>query len=53
MAEASEEAKDIEKLYEYGERLNEVKDKSQVPDSIDFRNPHFRILAIDQWICYW
>ncbi|XP_042030242.1 apoptosis inhibitor 5-like protein API5 [Salvia splendens] len=29
MAEASDEAKDIEKLYEYGERLNEVKDKSQ------------------------
>ncbi|XP_042025989.1 apoptosis inhibitor 5-like protein API5 isoform X2 [Salvia splendens] len=29
MAEASDEAKGIEKLYEYGERLNEVKDKSQ------------------------
>ncbi|KAL6333521.1 hypothetical protein AAG906_028706 [Vitis piasezkii] len=29
MADASEDAKDIEKLYEYGERLNEAKDKSQ------------------------
>ncbi|KZV57552.1 apoptosis inhibitor 5-like [Dorcoceras hygrometricum] len=29
MAEAFDDAKDIEKLYEYGERLNEVKDKSQ------------------------
>ncbi|XP_073017310.1 apoptosis inhibitor 5-like protein API5 isoform X1 [Primulina eburnea] len=29
MAEASDDAKDIEKLYEYGERLNEVKDKFQ------------------------
>ncbi|KAH6829131.1 Apoptosis inhibitory protein 5 [Perilla frutescens var. hirtella] len=29
MTDASDEAKDIEKLYEYGERLNEVKDKSQ------------------------
>ncbi|KAL0353018.1 UNVERIFIED_CONTAM: Apoptosis inhibitor 5-like protein API5 [Sesamum angustifolium] len=29
MTEASDDAKDIEKLYEYGERLNEVKDKSQ------------------------
>lgn len=29
MAEVSDDAKDIEKLYEYGERLNEVKDKSQ------------------------
>lgn len=30
MADPSEEAKHIEKLYEYGERLNEAKDKSQV-----------------------
>ncbi|XP_051129063.1 apoptosis inhibitor 5-like protein API5 isoform X2 [Andrographis paniculata] len=29
MAEASDDARVIEKLYEYGERLNEVKDKSQ------------------------
>ncbi|XP_010260402.1 PREDICTED: apoptosis inhibitor 5-like protein API5 isoform X2 [Nelumbo nucifera] len=29
MADGSEEANDIEKLYEYGERLNEAKDKSQ------------------------
>ncbi|CAK9135284.1 unnamed protein product [Ilex paraguariensis] len=29
MAEASDESTDIEKLYEYGERLNEAKDKSQ------------------------
>uniref|UniRef100_A0A7N0UNH3 Apoptosis inhibitor 5 n=1 Tax=Kalanchoe fedtschenkoi TaxID=63787 RepID=A0A7N0UNH3_KALFE len=29
MAEVSDEAKDIEKLYEFGERLNEAKDKSQ------------------------
>ncbi|KAL0398517.1 UNVERIFIED_CONTAM: Apoptosis inhibitor 5-like protein API5 [Sesamum radiatum] len=29
MTEGSDDAKDIEKLYEYGERLNEVKDKSQ------------------------
>lgn len=29
MAEVADDAKDIEKLYEYGERLNEVKDKSQ------------------------
>ncbi|XP_031128430.1 apoptosis inhibitor 5-like protein API5 [Ipomoea triloba] len=29
MADASDEAKDIEKLYVYGERLNEAKDKSQ------------------------
>ncbi|KAG8385481.1 hypothetical protein BUALT_Bualt03G0049800 [Buddleja alternifolia] len=29
MAEASDDSKDIDKLYEYGERLNEVKDKSQ------------------------
>ncbi|XP_019175865.1 PREDICTED: apoptosis inhibitor 5-like protein API5 isoform X2 [Ipomoea nil] len=29
MADASDEANDIEKLYEYGERLNEAKDKSQ------------------------
>lgn len=33
MADASEDAKDIEKLYEYGERLNEAKDKSQVCNS--------------------
>lgn len=30
MTEPSEEAKQIEKLYEFGERLNEAKDKSQV-----------------------
>lgn len=30
MTDASEEAKQIEKLYEFGERLNEAKDKSQV-----------------------
>lgn len=30
MAEASDDTRDIEKLYEYGERLNEAKDKSQV-----------------------
>uniref|UniRef100_A0A5B7BF11 Putative apoptosis inhibitor 5 n=1 Tax=Davidia involucrata TaxID=16924 RepID=A0A5B7BF11_DAVIN len=29
MAEGSEDSTDIEKLYEYGERLNEAKDKSQ------------------------
>ncbi|MBA0599009.1 hypothetical protein Gorai_005249, partial [Gossypium raimondii] len=29
MTDASEEAKQIEKLYEFGERLNEAKDKSQ------------------------
>uniref|UniRef100_A0A7N0TRW9 Apoptosis inhibitor 5 n=1 Tax=Kalanchoe fedtschenkoi TaxID=63787 RepID=A0A7N0TRW9_KALFE len=29
MAEISDEAKDIEKLYEFGERLNEAKDKAQ------------------------
>ncbi|KAL8460582.1 hypothetical protein ACS0TY_032200 [Phlomoides rotata] len=29
MTEVSADSKDIEKLYEYGERLNEVKDKSQ------------------------
>ncbi|XP_057795922.1 apoptosis inhibitor 5-like protein API5 [Salvia miltiorrhiza] len=29
MAEATEDIGDIEKLYEYGERLNEAKDKSQ------------------------
>ncbi|XP_022724373.1 apoptosis inhibitor 5-like protein API5 isoform X1 [Durio zibethinus] len=29
MADAAEEAKQIEKLYEFGERLNEAKDKSQ------------------------
>ncbi|KAF8408994.1 hypothetical protein HHK36_005065 [Tetracentron sinense] len=29
MADVSEDANDIEKLYEYGERLNEAKDKSQ------------------------
>ncbi|KAA8519714.1 hypothetical protein F0562_013970 [Nyssa sinensis] len=29
MTNASDDAKDIEKLYEYGERLNEAKDKSQ------------------------
>ncbi|KAA8515184.1 hypothetical protein F0562_018363 [Nyssa sinensis] len=29
MTDASNDAKDIEKLYEYGERLNEAKDKSQ------------------------
>ncbi|KAL3837722.1 hypothetical protein ACJIZ3_022313 [Penstemon smallii] len=36
MAEASDDSKDIEKLYEYGERLNEVKDKSQKAD--DYEN---------------
>ncbi|XP_073140636.1 apoptosis inhibitor 5-like protein API5 [Henckelia pumila] len=36
MAEVSDDAKDIEKLYEYGERLNEVKDKSQHAD--DYEN---------------
>lgn len=41
MAEASEDAKDIEKLYEYGERLNEAKDKSQVCNSRVFR--HFAL----------
>lgn len=30
MAEAPEDVRDIEKLYEYGESLNEAKDKSQV-----------------------
>ncbi|KAK4493234.1 hypothetical protein RD792_017896 [Penstemon davidsonii] len=35
MAEASDDSKDIEKLYEYGERLNEVKDKSQNADDYD------------------
>lgn len=30
MTDASEDASDIEKLYEFGERLNEAKDKSQV-----------------------
>ncbi|GKV53633.1 hypothetical protein SLEP1_g60151, partial [Rubroshorea leprosula] len=29
MTDSSEEAKQIEKLYEFGERLNESKDKSQ------------------------
>ena len=33
MTDASEEAKQIEKLYEFGERLNEAKDKSQVGPS--------------------
>lgn len=42
MTEASNEANDIEKLYEYGERLNEVKDKSQVPNSVNFCCPHFQ-----------
>ncbi|KAF5944930.1 hypothetical protein HYC85_019007 [Camellia sinensis] len=32
MTDASDDAKDIELLYEYGERLSEVKDKSQVPN---------------------
>ncbi|KAI3719009.1 hypothetical protein L6452_19896 [Arctium lappa] len=36
MADASGDAKDIEKLYEYGERLNEAKDKSQNVD--DYKN---------------
>ncbi|XP_022892394.1 apoptosis inhibitor 5-like protein API5 [Olea europaea var. sylvestris] len=36
MAETSDDAKDIEKLYEYGERLNEAKDKSQ--NSEDYGN---------------
>lgn len=30
MAEATDDSNDIEKLYEFGERLNEAKDKSQV-----------------------
>lgn len=30
MAEAVDDSIDIEKLYEYGERLTEAKDKSQV-----------------------
>lgn len=30
MAEGTGEANDIEKLYEYGERLSEAKDKFQV-----------------------
>ncbi|KAL6546543.1 hypothetical protein OROMI_022264 [Orobanche minor] len=36
MTEVSDDAKDIEKLYEYGERLNEVKDKSQYAE--DYEN---------------
>ncbi|KAK6124226.1 hypothetical protein DH2020_042062 [Rehmannia glutinosa] len=36
MTEASDDAKDIEKLYEYGERLNEVKDKSE--NAEDYEN---------------
>lgn len=32
----ADEGKDIEKLYEYGERLNEAKDKSQVPNLSHF-----------------
>lgn len=36
MSENSDEAKDIEKLYEYGERVNEAKDKSQVPQFLQF-----------------
>ncbi|XP_024987837.1 apoptosis inhibitor 5-like protein API5 isoform X2 [Cynara cardunculus var. scolymus] len=36
MADASGDANDIEKLYEYGERLNEAKDKSQNVD--DYKN---------------
>lgn len=31
MADPSDDAKHIEKLYEFGERLSESKDKSQVP----------------------
>lgn len=30
MTEVGDDSMDIEKLYEYGERLNEAKDKSQV-----------------------
>lgn len=30
MTDVSDVAKDIEKLYEFGERLNDAKDKSQV-----------------------
>lgn len=30
MAGTTEDSRDIEKLYEYGEKLNEAKDKSQV-----------------------
>lgn len=60
MAEASDEAKDIEKLYEYGERLNEAKDKSQVrtfsPNSgrVPFRFPHplvFLGFPLDVFLC--
>ncbi|KAI7999790.1 Apoptosis inhibitor 5-like protein API5 [Camellia lanceoleosa] len=36
MTDASDDAKDIELLYEYGERLSEVKDKSQHVD--DYRS---------------
>ena len=36
MAEASDDTRDIEKLYEYGERLNEAKDKSQVTNHFFF-----------------
>lgn len=30
-SDSSAEAAEVEKLYEFGERLNEAKDKSQVP----------------------
>lgn len=36
MADASNDAKDIEKLYVYGERLSEAKDKSQVSNDLHF-----------------
>lgn len=41
MAEGSDEANDIEKLYEYGERLNEAKDKFQVGVNLYASCPFF------------
>lgn len=40
MAAAAEEANDVEKLYEHGERLNEAKDKTLVPSPLPPLHPN-------------
>lgn len=45
MAVDPADAAEVEKLYEYGERLSEAKDKSEVPPSLS-PNPQLFISSI-------
>lgn len=52
MTDPAEEAAYIEKLYEYGEQLNNAKDKSQVRNSLfHYCFSRFRVLDSDVRAC--